>query len=145
MAFQFPLATVLRFRESIERREERALQRVQMEMARVSRQLDELNVAIAQAHSTREQAMQQTMPAGHLHTMVWEAQAAVERRNFLLATLQTLDQQREKQMKIYQAAHRDRETLINLFNRQRSEYEQRQVRAQQKYLDDIFVARRQRN
>jgi flagellar export protein FliJ len=145
MAFRFPLATVLRYRESIERREERALQKVQLEMARVSHQIEELNAAIARAHSTTEQALQQPMPASHLQSMLWEAQAAEERKNALLKTLQTLDQQREKQMKIYQAAHQDRETLINLFEQQRSVYEQGQVRAQQKFLDDIFIARRHRS
>jgi flagellar export protein FliJ len=145
MAFRFPLATVLRYRESIERREERALQRVQLEMARVSHQIEELNAAIARAHGTTEQALRQPMPASHLQSMLWEAQVAEERKNALLKTLQTLEQQREKQMKIYQAAHQDRETLISLFEQQRSVYEQGQVRAQQKFLDDIFIARRHRS
>jgi flagellar biosynthesis chaperone FliJ len=85
------------------------------------------------------------MPASHLQSMLWETQAAEEKKKALKQTLQTLDQQREKQMKIYQAAHQDRETLINLFEQQRSAYEQGQTRAQQKFLDDIFIARRHRS
>ena len=81
MAFRFPLATVaFRVRESIEQREERALQRIQLEMARVLRLIDELSAAIARARDTQEEALRQPIPAGYLHTLLWEAQAAVARR-----------------------------------------------------------------
>jgi flagellar export protein FliJ len=144
MAFRFPLATVRRVRESIERREERALQRIQLEMARVSRQIEELNAGIARSHEAQKQALLQPTPAGHLHSMLWEMQGAIENRTTLLNTLQGLEQQRQKQMKVYQAAHRDHETMISMFKEQRDAYEVEQARAQQKYLDDIFMARRHR-
>jgi flagellar FliJ protein len=143
MAFRFPLATVLRVRESLEKREERALQRIQLEMARVARRMEDLTEAMTQAYGARNQALQQAIPAGQLHTMLWEAQAAVEAKNALRITLQGLEEQRLKQMKVYLAAHREHETMINLFNEQRNAYEVEQTRAQQKYLDDIFIARRQ--
>jgi len=145
MAFRFSLATVLRVRESIEKREERALQRIQLEMARVSRQIEELNAGIARVHAARERALQQPIPAGHLHSMLWETQAAVEGKKFLFSRLQALEQERLQQMKVYQAAHRDHETMINMQREQRSVYELEQARAQQKYLDDIFMARRHRS
>jgi flagellar FliJ protein len=144
MAFRFPLATVLRVKEGLERREERALQGIQLEMARVSHQIDELTAAIEKAHAARNQVLQQALPAGQLHTMLWEARAAEEAKVALRNKLQELEQQRLKQMKVYLAAHREHETMINLFNEQRNAYEVEQTRAQQKYLDDIFIARRQR-
>jgi flagellar FliJ protein len=144
MAFRFPLATVLRVKEGLERREERALQRIQLEMARVAHRIDELTVAIEKAHAARNQVLQQAVPAGQLHTMLWEAKAAEDLKNALRITLQGLEEQRLKQMKVYLAAHREHETMINLFKEQRSAYEVEQTRAQQKYLDDIFIARRQR-
>jgi flagellar FliJ protein len=144
MAFRFPLATVLRVKESLEKREERAVQRIQLEMARVARQIEELTEAMTKAYAARNQALRQAVPAGQLHTMLWEAQAAVEAKNALRITLQGLEEQRLKQMKVYLAAHREHETIINLFNEQRDAYEVEQTRAQQKYLDDIFIARRQR-
>jgi len=145
MAFRFPLATVLRVKESIEKREERALQRIQLEMARVARKIEEIDEGIAKARREREQTMQQTMPAGQLQTMLWEAQSALESRKALVQALQTLEHQRDKQVKIYQAAHREHETLINLKREKRELYDLDQTRAQQKYLDDIFMARRHRN
>jgi len=144
MAFRFPLATVLRVKEGLERREERALQRIQLEMARVSHQIEELTAAIERAHAARNQMLQQAVPAGQLHTMLWEARAAEDSKAALRVTLQGLEEQRLKQMKVYLAAHREHETMINLFNEQRNAYELEQTRVQQKYLDDIFIARRQR-
>ena len=47
MPFRFPLAAVLLVRENAELREERALQKIQQEMALVSRQIEELDAEIA--------------------------------------------------------------------------------------------------
>jgi flagellar export protein FliJ len=145
MGFRFPLATVLQVRESIERREERALQRIQLDMTRVERQIEEFSTGIAKAHGSREEALRQTIPASHLQAMLSEAQSAVERKIALLRILQTLEEQRITQMKVYQAAHRDHETVLEMFREQRDEYARDQARAQQKFLDDIFMARRHRN
>jgi flagellar FliJ protein len=144
MAFRFPLATVLRVRESIEKREENALQRIQLEMARVARQIEELNAAVAQAHARQNRALREPMRAGELHATLAQIEAAAREKNALLLALQGLEQQRLKQMKVYQAAHRDHETMINMRNEKRDAYELENARSQQKYLDDIFMARRHR-
>ena len=144
MPFRFPLATVLRVRESLEKREERALQKIQLEMARVSHQIEELTARIAKSHHAREQAMAQPIPARDLHALLWEVQAAGEKKKALYHDLQTLEQQRDQQIKVYREAHRDRETMTDMSNKQRDVYEQEQARAQQKSLDDIFIARRHR-
>jgi flagellar export protein FliJ len=128
MAFRFSLATVLRLRESIERREERALQKIQMEMARVSRQIDELDAGIARAQRERDEALREPMPASHLQAMIWQTESAIEDRKTLQATLHGLEEQRQKQLKIYQAAHRDHETLIAVCTPPRSVYLQEQAR-----------------
>jgi hypothetical protein len=144
MAFRFSLASVLRVRESVEQREERGLQRIQLQMARVMRQIEELNDAMAKAHVAREQALRRTMPGGELQSMLWQVQAAVEVKKTLVVKLQELEELRLQQMKVYQAAHRDHETMINMFNEQRDAYDVEHARGEQKYLDDIFMARRHR-
>lgn len=145
MPFRFPLATVLRVRESLEKHEERALQKIQLEMARVSHQIEELTARIAKSHDAREKAMAQPIPARDLHTLLWEVQAAGEKKKALHRELQTLEQQRNEQIKVYQEAHRDRETMTDMSDKQRDVYEQEQARRQQKSLDDIFIARRHRS
>jgi flagellar export protein FliJ len=141
-AFRFPLATVLRLRESIEQREERALQKIQLEMARVSHQIEQVTTHIAEAQAAREQALRQQIPAVELQTMLWGAQAAIAKKDALLETLHALEQQRIQQLNVYQAAHRDHETLLNMAAEQRSAYELHQARVEQKFLDDVFMARR---
>ena len=145
MPFRFSLATVLRIRESLEKREERALQKIQLEMARVLHQIEELNAEITKSHEAREHAMQQPIPASHLQMLVWQVQAAGEKRGRLFQELLVLEQQRDQQIKVYQQAHRDRETLTDMSNQQRDIYEQEQARSEQKTLDDIFMARRHRS
>ena len=89
--------------------------------------------------------MAQPIPARDLHTLLWEVQAAGEKKKALRQDLQTLEQQRDQQIKVYREAHRDRETMTDMSNKQRDMYEQEQARAQQKSLDDIFIARRHRS
>jgi flagellar FliJ protein len=145
MPFRFSLATVLRVRESLEKREERALQKIQLEMARVLHQIEELNAEITKSLEAREHAMQQPIPASHLQMLVWQVQAAGEKRGTLFQNLLVLEHERDLQIKVYQQAHRDRETLTDMSNQQRDIYEQEQARSEQKTLDDIFMARRHRN
>jgi flagellar FliJ protein len=145
MAFRFALATVLKIRENIEEREERALQKIQSEIVRVQNQIEELNAQIARAHREREQALLNPLPAAHLQAMLSDAESAGEKRKVLFHNLSLLEQKRLEQVKIYQAAHRDRETLTDMAQRQREVYEQEETRAQQKTLDDIFMSRRHRS
>lgn len=142
MAFRFSLATVLRVRESLERNEERALQKIQLAMARVVHQVDELTAQITKLHEAREKALREPVAASHLHMLLGDATAAGERKKVLLDDLRILEQQRDQQILRYQVAHRDRETLTDLSDNQKESYEQDQLRAQQRALDDIFMARR---
>ena len=145
MPFRFPLASVLLVRQNTEEREERALQKIQFEMARVIHQVEVLTAEIVKAHDAREQAMRQPIPAIQLHSFLWQAEACAEKKKTLLHRLQILEQERARQMKVYQAAHRDLETIVEMFNEQREAHDREHDRNEQKHLDDIFVARRQRN
>ncbi|MGA3047986.1 MAG: flagellar FliJ family protein [Terracidiphilus sp.] len=145
MPFRFPLAAVLLVREEAEKREERALQKIQVDITRVLLQIEQLTVDIANTHIARERAMQKPIPAVELHSYLFKIQACEEAKKTLLKTLQALELDRDQQLKVYQAAHRDHETIIDMFNEQRETYEQKQARSEQKSLDDIFGARRHRS
>ena len=145
MRFRFTLASVLRFREGIEKREELSLQRVQFEMARVRRRIDELTKELATAGNEREEALQNWMQAFRLKNLQDEMNAAVEARQSLLGTLATLKKQSEEQMKIYQAARVNRRMLTDLQKRQQETWEQNQQRVEQRRVDDTFTARMQRD
>jgi flagellar export protein FliJ len=142
--FRFTLATLLRVRESIEKREEMALQRAEMEVVRVRQQIEELTIEIARAGEAREKALREAIKAHRLQDIDAGMNSAIAARRALIEALQTLKEQREAQMKRYQAAYSNRQMLTDLSTQQRDEYEQEEARAQQKRLDDIFVARIQR-
>jgi flagellar export protein FliJ len=144
MASEFPLASVLRFRESVEQREELALQKMQVEMARVRRAIEQADAEIDRVQQGREVALQNPTPAAHLQAMLHAAEVAKEGKKNLLATLHTLEQHRAEQMKAYQAAHQGRQMLSDLETRHSAAYERERNRNQQKRLDDLFVSRRQR-
>jgi flagellar export protein FliJ len=144
MAFEFSLEAVLRVRESIEEREESALQSIQREVARTVHQIEELSVAIDGAHRAREKALQQAISGGHLQTLLWEEQGAEQRLKSLQGQLQELERARNQQMKVYQSAHRGREMLTDIRTQQKDAYERERLREEQKRLDDIFMARRHR-
>jgi flagellar export protein FliJ len=145
MPFRFPLEAVLLVRENAEKREEHALQSIQLEIARMLRMVEELSANIARAHADREQALQRPIPALQLHSFLWETVTAAEKKKVLLSRLQSMELERDRQMQKYQAAHRDHETVIDMFTEQQDAYEQEQARNQQKNLDDIFIARRHRS
>ena len=144
MAFHFTLEQVLRVRESIERREELALQRAEMEVARVCARIEELGEEIASVNRKREESLKQPLQAFLLQGFDAEIHALSEARTTMLETLKIVQSQRDQQRKIYQAAHNGRRMLTDLEKQQRTEYEVGEVKAQQKKLDDLFVARIQR-
>jgi flagellar export protein FliJ len=144
MGFRFPLASVLRVRENIEKREELALQLVQFEVSRVRRRIDELTAEMTRAGIDREESLQKWMQACQLRNWQDEMNAALEAKQILSETLQTLKSQRDTQMKVYQVARVDRRILTDLQQQQQNEWEKKQDRIDQKRLDDLFTTRLQR-
>lgn len=144
MGFRFTLASVLRFREGIEKSEELALQKIQFEVAGVRRRIDELTEELAKAGSEREEALQSWMQAYRLKNLQDEMNAAIEARENQLETLTTLNSQRDAQMKLYQTARMNRRMLTDLHKQQREAWEANQLRTDQKRQDDIFSSRMQR-
>lgn len=145
MAFRFSLAQVLRVRESIEKREEQALQRAELEVAQTQRRIEDLTNEMAKAEHARAEALLRSIRAIDLQNMQAEMEAAAEARRTLVEMLGTLKQQRDLQMKLYQEAHNGRQMLTDLEEEHKAEYEAEQTRAQQKRLDDLFAARAQRS
>jgi flagellar export protein FliJ len=145
MAFRFPLATVLRVKEIIEKREEVALQKAQLEIARAGRKIQELTDQIGAANAAREEELHKAMKASRLHLVQREIDSANEAKQAMITTMKSLRQQRDAQMKRYQIARSEREMFTDLREQQKTAYENEQIRVQQKRLDDIVAARWQRS
>lgn len=141
MAFHFSLAAVLMVRENAKKRAEQDLNTVQLEIGRITRQIESFEIDIANTHKARERAMQEPTPGGELHSFEHRVKGIAEARKQLLAILQSLELERERKMKVYHVAHRNLETIVEMLNDQRTAHDQTQNRNEQKQLDDIFAAR----
>jgi flagellar FliJ protein len=144
MPFRFTLAAVLRYKESLEQQEERALKEIQLKMAHLAHQIEELSTTIEKAATARERALASAIPASHLELFMSATQSTKDKQKALISRFQSLEADRDEQMRKYEVAHRNREMLSDMLEKQKNIYEQEQVQAQQKRLDDIFMARRRR-
>ena len=145
MSFQFPLAAVLRYRESIEQREYYALERTQQEIARVEERIRQVQEDCSKA--TRERATELTRGIRAAHVQfAYEYQMALEQqRDLLLALLKELKMKWRQQLASYDVARRNRETLEKLREKQLDAYNREQGKREQAVMDDIFLARRARD
>jgi len=144
MAFRFPLATVLRFRQSTEKREEIALEKVLLEIASVRHQIEQLSAEIAHAQEAMNQSLLKPLRAIDLQNMLIAVNAIVDHKKALVESLVPLERQRLERMQAYRIAHQGRQMLSDMEHRQHEEYDQVRARAEQKFIDDIFAARSQR-
>jgi len=142
MGFRFSLATILRLRESVEKREESALNSILLEISNLQRAIDELNIGITKRSERLQVEMKNSLEAKQMQLSLNEINAAVEWRRELLLMLEEMQQRKKEQMKQYRAAVRGRLMLTEMRAQQRKEYEQKQERTQQKFLDDIFASRK---
>lgn len=145
MAFRFSLTSVLRFRESVEKQEELVLQKIQIEVARVQRHIDQLTNDLIDALDARDKALEKPTPALYLQGMQAEMAAAMDAKQNLSEMLEGLNEQREKQIGAYRSARTKRRMLTDLLEQQKSLWEHQQLRAQQKMLDEIFSAQAKRS
>ncbi len=144
MSFQFPLAAVLRYRESIEQREYLALEKIQQDVVRVELRISQVDsdwlAAIRErtadlAHGTRAAVMQ----SGYEYERVLE-----QERERLRGQWQELKLKWRQQLASYELARRNRETLEKLRKKQLDAYNQERAKREQAVVEDLFLARRRR-
>ncbi len=144
MAFRFPLAAVLRLREIHEQREERLLTQILTQMNQARETIVSLDEQIAGAAIAREAALRERMSVAELHAAYGMEALLKERRAFTEQQLAQFTVLRDKQIQVYQAAHRDREVLSKMWQQQKDAFAADLARREQKSLDDLFLSRRLR-
>jgi flagellar export protein FliJ len=144
MAFRFPLAAVLKYRESMEQREYLALERIQMEIARMQAQIAQAAAARSAAAASSLEQLSRGLAAIHLQE-AREYESALERSQTLFEEkLKELRVSLRQRLRTYQIARQKREVLDELRSRQKNAYERDQARLQQNAVDDLTLARRKR-
>jgi len=142
MPFHFPLAAVLRYRESIERRERLVLERIQQEIARVELQIRQIEDACSRASERRGAELARGMSAAEMQS-AYEYQQALEQQGDTLRS-QWLEWKKRwrQQLTAYELARRNRETLERLRAKQLEIYSREQAKHGQAIIDDLFLSRR---
>lgn len=144
MSFQFPLAAVLRYRESIEQREYLTLEKIQQEVTRVERMIRNVEEDSSAATQTRAAELAQGIRAAEVQA-AYEYQRALEQQRVALQALwQELRLKWRQQLASYELARRNRETLEKLREKQFDTYSREQAKREQAVIDDIFLSRRGR-
>lgn len=144
MAFKFPLATVLRVRGIIEEREESILQKILFDISQICDRLERTDAQIAEADAARLADIFKPYFGRDLHASYGEVKDLKQRRQDLEAQILKLEQARDVQLLVYEAARRDREMLTDMRQKKRVAYDAEMSRNEQKTLDDNHNARRGR-
>jgi flagellar FliJ protein len=145
MGFNFSLAAVLRIRIIVEEREERALQKILFEITQTMQNIAAIDAAIANHNSSRRTEVFKPLVAGELNLSYKDVKSLKQSRVDLVGQIEKLDQLRERQLKIYEKARRDREMLTDMREDRRNVYEFDLAKREQKVLDDNYIARRGRS
>lgn len=145
MAFRFSLAAVLKLRESIERREYLALGRVHQEISQVDTQIRLVEQWCAAAAEGREKETAHGVASVHLQDAYDQEISLEKQRDALRTTRQELKIKLQERIRAYEIARQKREVLDSLRERQFETYKLEQARLEQNRIDDLFLARRQRD
>jgi len=145
MAFQFSLAGVLKLRESVERREYLALEKIHMEIAHTEAQLREVHELRSQLEERRQAELAEGVPSIQLQGAIEQELALEHRRDAIKAKLKELDAQRQQHVKAYDLARQKREMLDDLRTRQLDAYLRNRAKREQSAIDDLFLSRRKRS
>lgn len=144
MAFRFSLEAVLRYRRNVERVEESALLRIVQEIAGVKLEFQRVTAQQESLRAQLERDLKQSLPAIHLMELAEQEAWLRADAEVLRVRLTELEAERLEQLSVYQKVQQGRQVLSEVRKRQQNFYEIEQRRREQKTLDEIFLARQER-
>jgi flagellar export protein FliJ len=144
VAFHFSLATVLRVRVIIEEREEGILQRILFNISKVFDDLERIHTQIEEADESRHAEILKPCIGLDVHACYDQVKELKQRRKELEDKIQKLEEARDEQLAVYEAARRNREMLTDMREKKRTAYEIEMNKREQKTLDDNYISRRGR-
>jgi flagellar export protein FliJ len=144
MPFQFSLMPVLRFRETLARREYLTLEKIQQEITLVQVQLKEVEDGLNSAVKQRLADLAKGVAAIHLEGSFERELTLARQRDAIRTKLDGLKLRHKQHLKIYEVARQKQEVLDDLHKKQLAAYEQEQGRREQAVVDDLFLSRRKR-
>lgn len=142
MAFHFTLGAVLRYRRSLEEREELRLQTLLASRAAVLEELQQAATARRRRRSAIADALHHSgVPAAELHFSTAQLNGIAERQQALRSRLSVLENNISEQTIRYRRERQNREVLESLRERQLRDYRVVEQRRQQLLLDELHRLR----
>jgi flagellar export protein FliJ len=141
MAFKFSLNTILKYREELEKREERALEQCRETLASLETKLAEIKEHRYRSIVERELLLERGILGDDLHHAMERQQQLEKLEDDFQKQVSNALLDYETQMKLFLAARQKREILDELKNTQRDFYTAQQNRRDQHTVDEIFMAR----
>jgi flagellar export protein FliJ len=144
MAFRFPLATVLRLRESLERKEQLALEMCYQQLAAAQRRLSEVDGWLEYKRKEYENQLLQGTSGVELQFQENERQRMENFRETVMQQIAEAQARLRQQMEMYRTVRQHREVITELRKAQFEKYRRQESLQEQKTRDDLFLLRRQR-
>lgn len=142
MAFHFPLSTILRLRESLEKQELQRLQKLVRDLAQIRGEIESIDQGIEAARREVVEQASTGISGAELHAAALSEFALLQMRSNLIAKRDELERARKDQQARYNQARQRREILSNLRDRQLAAYQHEQNRKEQQLTDELFLMRR---
>jgi flagellar export protein FliJ len=142
MAFRFSLQALLRFRKSVEHQQELLLQEANHQVARVRHEIESVDGCIAEmaARGTRE--LTSGVSAAELQFEGLCRSVLLQHRRQLEKALAECEEIRVHRSQAFHQARRQREVVDTLRQNQLQLCRQEEKREEQRYLDELFLLRR---
>ena len=143
MPFRFPLAAVLRFRQTVERRHEILLQQANREVAAARQAIDELDRTKAEAAARYARELAAGVSAAEMQFNLLCRSTLAQRRSELEKKLAGAEEIRAARRQEFQHAHQQREAVDTLRQHQLQTYTEEEQKREQRTLDDLLLMRRE--
>jgi flagellar FliJ protein len=142
MSFRFSLAPLLRLRQSIERQRALQLQEANLRIFRAQETLAQWERYLSDSDQSDAAALIAGRTAAELQFASVLRENLHRFRQELQSDLGKLELVRQQAASEYHQAYREREVLETLRARQRRDYQQEQLRRQQRELDAAYLLQR---
>jgi flagellar export protein FliJ len=145
MGFHFTVAAVLRYRQSLEEREELGLHGLLARRATLLQELEQARDVRHQLRTVLHRTLQQAaLPAAEVQFAMAQLHGMERQQTLLQSRLLALASEISQQMARYRQARQKRQVLESLREVQWREYQGKQRRREQATLDELHLLRRGR-
>jgi flagellar export protein FliJ len=143
MPFRFPLQSLLRFRQSVERHEQTQLEIANLKVADMRGKIESLDQSRDLRNESQRHGLKAGLTGAELQFDLLCRHALASYRSDLNKKLAHLEKRRDEQYEVFRSARLQREILESVRDGQLREYRAQKIRRNQRSIDDLILMRRE--